>query len=196
MKKFGLGLLSIAIAGVVAFPGSVGAEESYNKEVVFEGNLSTSPDFHEMRDEIIYADYFHHLELLGERLDGIFDKHSMAFHEVNYLDISLAQTIIKDDLNQLTYDRNEIAYSLRYVKDPAAAQILSNYLSAINKYKVANEYLVKFQKQKTQYNYKMFESNNSAAVKLSVKYKKQASERYYFYISRPIDSLNDFLGIL
>lgn len=192
MKKFALGLLSIAIAGVVAFPGSVGAATTYDKESSYKEYLSTSPDFTKMKDEIIYADYFHHLEMLGEKLNGVYDKHSIAFHEVNYLGAYFTQFSTKETLDQLTADRNEIASSLKYIKDPMAAKILSNYLSAINKYKVANEYLKKFGKQKTQYNYNMFKKNNTEALKLSVKYRDQASERYSTYIEKPVFSLTDF----
>lgn len=196
MNKFSLGLLAIALASAVAFPASVGAvkADSYYKEFSGPELLSTSPDLVKMKDEIIYADYFHHLELLGEKLSGIYDKQSIAFHEINYLNVNFAQFVTKETLDQLTTDRNEIAASLQYIKDPAAAKILSNYLSSINKYKTANQYLLKYQKQKTQYNYSMFVNNTESAFKLSVTYKKQAQERYAAYIEKPVISLTDFTG--
>lgn len=187
-------MLTLALASAVAFPASAGAAKTYDTEVVLPDFLSTSPDYDQMRTDLVYADFFHHLGLLGTQLNGIYDTHTIAFDEINLDNTTSMQELAKTNIEREAKYRNELAKGLVYFKDAKANAILSNYSKAINKYKVANQYLLKFRQQPTQYNYNMFQKNNSEAMRLSLTYTNEANSRYSYYMEGTIDSLSDFLG--
>ena len=194
MKKFALGLLSIAIAGVVAFPSSVGAvkADSYYEEFAGPELLSTSPDFAEMKRDLLYAKYFHQAEILGNMIGGFQSALGIAFNEMSTEGKNDYQKGFKERLKKLNQNRNIMAADLKYVNDPIAASVLSDYLKAINRLTSANSYLEQYYRTGSEYSFNMYLKNSGEGFDLYAYAQQDANIQYNYYINKSINSLTDF----
>lgn len=194
MKKFVLGLLSVAIAGVVAFPGNVGAvkADSYYEDFPTDAQMESMPDLYQMKQDLMYADFFHQAEVFGDMLGSIYELNSGAYRQIADSKSNQQQQKVKKNLDSLTAMREKFSGELDYVKDPQAAKILADYLKALNKYKIANSYLVKYYNAPSQYHFDMFLKSNSEAGYLALYAKNESTTKYNFYMNKSINTLTEF----
>lgn len=194
MKKFLLGVMSIALAGALAFSGSVGAvkADSYYEEFSAPKYLSTSPDFSEMKKDLIYSKYFHQAEILGNMLGGFQSALGIAFNEINTEGKNDFQKTLKERLKTLNQNRNIMAADLKYINDPAATTILGDYLKAINRFTAANQYLENYYKTGSKYNFDMYLKNSGEGFNFYAYAQQSANIRYNYYMDKTIAALTDF----
>lgn len=194
LKKFALGLLSIALAGVIAFPENVGAvkADSYYEDFPAAAQMASMPDLYQVKSDIIYADYFHQVETLGGIFGNFSDGISLAYDEMYGKGTNTVQLGLKNRLKSISEKRNELAADLQYINDATASKILSDYLKAINRYTAANQYLAAYYKTGTTYNFNMYLKNRSEAFNLHAYAEFEASGRYQFYIQKAFNALDDY----
>lgn len=194
LKKFALGLLSIAIAGVVAFPGNVGAvkADSYYEDFPTAAQIASMPDLYQVKNDIIYADYFNQIESLGDILDNFNGGITLAYDEMSIKGTNSVQIGLKNRLDAIAKKRKELAADLKYINDPVASKVLNNYLKAINRYTASNQYLAAFYKTRSEYNFNMYLKNKAEGFDLHAYSELEATKRYTFYIKRAFDALNDY----
>lgn len=186
LKKFALGLLTIAIAGVVAFPGSI----------VAEGSVSHSKDMpilyatnSEIAQSIYNADLFNASAQLAVKLQGVSDGHSLAYDEMPLYGTNDILYSVQEMLNIYKSNRNQLSDDMRSINDPAAVKVLSMHLKVINSYVTANNYLKKYYNSPTQYNLNMYLKYDENAYDLAVKVEDLSTERYFYHLNKALDGL-------
>lgn len=191
MKKFALGLLSIALAGVVSFPGNVGAVKADSYYEDFPSDIeSYEIIINRGRDYVIKAYDFNRMIALGDLISSTSSTHSAAYDEFKIYGTKTQLDLAKKNLNELTKSVPKMKSEVSYMTDSSPSQILSNYTNSINRYKTANMYLGKFYATRTEYNFDMYMKYTKEAFDLAHAGRKKSLSEYQYYTGMALDILS------